>query len=454
MKAIQRGAIALVGLSLMLTACGGNTPGTPSTAPGTTAGTTAGTTTESPGTGESTGTGEVDYGGVTEINLYSAFNKGTPLGTLQEQLIKAYTEKTGIKVNVSDAVGDQAMEAYEAQVAAGKQADVVIINPTNKARDWVKNGAVVDATEYLDKWGIKDKLTDGALDGWYDKDGKLLGLPYNGFEWPVYWNTKLLKEAGVDKVPATSDELFAAAEKMKAAGKPLFVTGGGDWTGQAVFFHVMNAYAKPETMIKVWQEGGYCSTPEVMKGIEYFVEMRDKGVFINDVEGYMMDQQNQTFFTGGAAAMSGGSWWFEDVPEAMRADIELGGIPVPADGFYKKPLAAHGSTSGGFWISENGAKKEAAVRAFVEMFYEQEWASKAVSETSTITVVKMDPAPELKNPLLAQAVTELPSRVDYLPMLDFEMPASVQAQNPSLTAQAYNKGTTAAQICAAIDGLY
>lgn len=437
MKKTRLSVTIVTGLALLMSACSG-TGSTPTTSP------EAGTTGSAAGG---------DYGGVTELNLYSQFNKGTPLGKLQEEVLKKYTEETGIKVNVADAVGDNAMEAYEAQVAAGQEADLVIINPSDKSRSWLSKGAVVDAEPYLKEWGLEAKLTDDALNGWRDKDGHLLGLPYVGFEWPVYWNKKLLAKAGVDKVPTTEDELIAAANKLNAAGIAPFVVGGGDWTGNGLLMHVMNAYAPPEVMGKVWSEGGYCSTPEVKKGLEYFVRLREAGVFIKDAEGFMMDQQNQTFFTGKAAAMSGGSWWFEDVPKEMRGDIELGGVPVPADGYYKKPLAAHGSTSGGFWISKKGAEKSKAIRKLVEMFYSQDVASKVVTDTSTLTVVKLDPAPQPPNPLLKQAVTDLKDKVEYVPMVDFYWPPSITAM-ASTTAQVYSKSSTADSICKALDDLY
>lgn len=391
---------------------------------------------------------------VTELSLYSSFNKGTPLGALQEQVLADFTKETGIKVTVSDAVGDNSMQAYEAAVAAGKEADLVIINPADQSREWVKKKAVVPADEYLKSWGIADKLTPDALEGWRDSDGKLLGLPYIGFQWPVYWNMKILKQAGVATPPATEAEMLSAVDKLKASGTPLMVTGGGDWTGQALYTHIVQSYVPAETMKKIWRQGGYCASPEVRKGIQYFIKLRDAGVFAKNTSGYMMDQQNQLFFTGKAAAMSGGSWWFEDVPKAMRQDVVLGGVPVPSDGAYKKPMAAKGSTSNGFWISPKGAQKADAVRKLVEKFYSPQVASKVTTDTASTTTVKLDPPPATTNPLLQQAMTDWPGKVDFLPMVDFEMPAKVVAKNPGQTAQAYSADATVDSICKAYDDAY
>jgi len=68
----------------------------------------------------------------TEITLYSTMVKGTPLGTIQADVITRFEAETGIKVTVTEASGDGAMDAYEASVAAGTEADLVNINAQGK----------------------------------------------------------------------------------------------------------------------------------------------------------------------------------------------------------------------------------------------------------------------------------------------------------------------------------
>jgi raffinose/stachyose/melibiose transport system substrate-binding protein len=58
--------------------------------------------------------------------------------------------------------------------------------------------------------------------------GKLYGIPVSADMWVVYYNKKLFKDAGIDKVPGTIEELKALAPKFKAKGIIPIVTDGKD----------------------------------------------------------------------------------------------------------------------------------------------------------------------------------------------------------------------------------
>lgn len=390
---------------------------------------------------------------VTEITVFQNANSGTPLGTLQREIYKAYEEKTGIKVVISDVPADNYVQAYEAAVAAGEEGDLLITNPTTDRRAWVSDGAVVDMNPYLDQWGLRDKLLDGALEGWSDPDGALMGIPYYGFTWPMLWNTAVLKEAGVDAVPQTKDELIAAAEKFKGSGKALISVAGGDWPGMAFFSQAIQTRTDNDTMRKVFQEGGYCDTESVKQSIQDFVDMRDAGVFPESAEGYKMDQQNTMFFNAEAAGLHGATWWFSDVPEAMRPDVQVGGIPVPADGPFKKPVAVKASTSMGFWMSQNGQEKADAIGELVKMFYQEEWAQKLVSDVAQVPNMKIQDVPESENPIYGQVVQpDFADSLDWVVLPDDQIPGDIKS--PMEAAAAYQPGRTADEICAAMDSVY
>src|ERR1043166_1180578 len=66
--------------------------------------------------------------------------------------------------------------------------------------------------------------------------GKLYGIPVSADVWVIYYNKKLFKEAGVDKPPATLDELIALAPKLKARGLIPMATDGKDAWALCVTF--------------------------------------------------------------------------------------------------------------------------------------------------------------------------------------------------------------------------
>jgi raffinose/stachyose/melibiose transport system substrate-binding protein len=67
----------------------------------------------------------------------------------------------------------------------------------------------------------------GALDT-NTYDGKLYGVPVSMDFWVVYYNKKLFKDAGIDHVPTTLDELYALIPRFKAKGIVPMTTDGKD----------------------------------------------------------------------------------------------------------------------------------------------------------------------------------------------------------------------------------
>src|ERR1041384_7371238 len=55
----------------------------------------------------------------------------------------------------------------------------------------------------------------GALDT-NTYNGKLYGIPVSTDFWVIYYNKKLFKDAGIERVPTTLDELCALVPKLKA----------------------------------------------------------------------------------------------------------------------------------------------------------------------------------------------------------------------------------------------
>ena len=75
----------------------------------------------------------------------------------------------------------------------------------------------------------------GALDS-NTYGGKLYGIPVSADLWVIYYNKKLFKQAGIERVPATVDEMIALVPKLKARGIIPMTTDGKDAWPLAVTF--------------------------------------------------------------------------------------------------------------------------------------------------------------------------------------------------------------------------
>jgi ABC-type glycerol-3-phosphate transport system substrate-binding protein len=390
------------------------------------------------------------------LTVLTNIQPGTETGDVQADVVKQFEKKTGKKVKLVPA-GETIPDVYETSVAGGKEADVVIVNLAEKSNNWVKQGIAKPASDYLDKWGLTDKINPDALKAWTNADGKVQGFPYNGFVWPVWYNMDLLAKAGIQTPPADTDELIADAKKLTDAGIPPFIVGGNDWSGQKLFLQIIQSYMSTDESEKVFSKGGYCASDTAMKGIELFTKLRDAGVFVKDTQGYTADQMNAAFYDGKAAMMAAGSWAFGNTPEKLQANVKLGGFPVPAGGTFDKPTAYQGYTGSGFWVSPNGAKSEKIdlVKDFISLWYTPENAAAYASASNGPTAV-LDAADtgDITNKVTAQAVNDVPKLVDYAVMPDTVVPGQLADPMIRQTSAAFAPGTDAKTICAGLDSLY
>ncbi|GAA2231147.1 extracellular solute-binding protein [Herbiconiux moechotypicola] len=387
------------------------------------------------------------------ITMLTAAAEGTPGGDVLRSVIADFEAESGITVEL-EVGGEDVPLVFETAAAAGEAPDIVNINAVRNPLTWIDAGLVVPVTDYLTDWGLADSALPAAIEEWTRDDGQLQGFPYEGYQWPIWYNTALFEEAGVE-IPTTTDELIAAAAELRAAGIQPFAIGGNDWSGQKLFLQIAQSYLDADAARAIFSEGGWCASDDAMKGIELFTELRDAGVFVDNAEGLEASSMSAAFMTGDAAMMSAGSWELGNAPAELADSIQFGGLAVPSGGAFDAPTAYQG-TANGFWISTNGAEKIDAVQKFITYMYSPEVAAQFVDQAQILTVIDV-PADQLGtevSPLLAQLTSELPTEVAYALQPDRYVPGDITEQQIRQTALAFAPGTSADSICAGLDSIY
>lgn len=403
----------------------------------------------------STGSASGDASTGGSIDVVTRWASGSPEAEAQKRVFDAFTAKTGIKLNVTDGL-ETIDDQVENAVAAGKSPDLVIVNLFDKTLGWLDGGVTVSADNYLKDWGLSDQMKPQATDEWRvgsTSDGKLQGLPFSGFSWPVWYNTDLLKKAGIATVPQTTDELIADAAKLRAKGIGPVVVGGNDWSGQKLFYQIVQSFTAAADMQKVMQDGGYCSTKSVMDGIDLFTKLRDAGVFVDHVAGLTADDMYASYYAEKSAIMPAGSWAYAgaiDSGNQVAQHTSLGGFPLPAGSVFDKPTAFQGFTGVGFMITKQGAEKGhiEKVEQLVKAFYEPANVGDFVKTASILPPVTGDFSSYAANPLLAQSL-KLDDSVDYAVLPDVWIGSASDPIIQVLTG-AYGKSTPQ-QICSGLD---
>ncbi|MFC0680133.1 ABC transporter substrate-binding protein [Lysobacter korlensis] len=384
------------------------------------------------------------------LKILSVWAPGTAEADIVDDAIAQYEDETGIDVELTTA-GEETGAQYEVSVLGGDAPHVIVVNLVDKQATWLEQGIVEPVNEYLTSWGLEDKINPDAIEQWTNADGEIQGFPYSGFVWPVWYNLDLLAEAGIDGVPTTTDELIAAAPALREAGVAPVIVGGSDWSGNKLFLQIIQSYMEPTEAAEVFANGGYCDSDAAMQGIELLVELREAGVFADDVEGYTADQMNTAFFEGQAAIMPAGSWAFSETPEDLN--VQLGGFPVPDDGAFDKPTAFQGWTSAGFFLSEDGAASEDLVKPFLDIMYSDEIVARMVDEAATPRPILTDEPVEPSNELLAFAMNDLSENVEFAAFPDALVPGALLEPLTRQSSLAFSTGD-AASICASLDSVY
>jgi glucose/mannose transport system substrate-binding protein len=129
--------------------------------------------------------------------------------------------------------GTQAMTVLRARVTAG--------NPPTSVQmlgfdvlDWAREGVLADITPIAEEGGWGEVVPE-ALQFFTVHDGKWIATPVNVHSTNWVWaNKAVLDELGIAP-PTTWDELVAAMEKVKAAGKVAVAHGGQPWQDATIF---------------------------------------------------------------------------------------------------------------------------------------------------------------------------------------------------------------------------
>lgn len=140
----------------------------------------------------------------------------------------------GVTVEVSAMQHEDMLTKLDAAFQSGDAPDVYMERGGGELADHVEAGLTKDlstaAADTIGKLG-------GSVNGW-QVDGKTYALPFSVGVVGFWYNTSLFAKAGVTDPPTTWDELYAAVDKLKAAGiEPISVGAGDKWPAAHYWYY-------------------------------------------------------------------------------------------------------------------------------------------------------------------------------------------------------------------------
>jgi ABC-type glycerol-3-phosphate transport system substrate-binding protein len=178
-----------------------------------------------------------------------------------------------------------------------------------------------------------------------------------------FYSKKAFTKAGVTSVPTTWDELYAACDKLRAAGYTPLVYGNGGQSLGAEFYPWYDAsYMMIGAHSVADWKGLYngnipWNDPSNTAQLSKWAALKSKGCTNSDV---LTKTNNLDNFTGGKAAMIvDGTWDTQKFTDAMKTDVAAfvppfsdtpikGVVQFPGDGFAITSYSAHQAAAADF----------------------------------------------------------------------------------------------------------
>ena len=223
-----------------------------------------------------------------------------------------------IKIDAVRQDGGQFHEMIVTSFGTGMSPDVARVDITNVAA-YAKQGGLVALSDFADFAELSAAYLEAPLStNLYQ--GKYYGLPLDTNCKAAVVNTNVLKELGLNEVPATMEEFLAAAKDRGTYS--LNVSGVGDWD-MYPYFWLFGGTLTDEGFTKAT---GYLDSEASIAAINKLLELHDQKIFtIRDVDGSVdawdgINSEYAMFFEG--------PWYFGSYEDCAAKGIVAATIPT------------------------------------------------------------------------------------------------------------------------------
>ena len=279
-----------------------------------------------------------------------------PDGAFQGIIDDFEKENPGITVKLLSGPYSSTKEQLFAGAASGTMSDVVGLDGA-WVSDFAKQGAITDLTALMKDQG----MDDSDLASQIQIGGATYMIPVVNFVYPMFTNTDLLAEAGVDAVPTTRTEFADAAKKITALG-----TASG-WV-LPLSLEAPNGIQN-DVMSWNWASGGTMLTADgkpdltnsdTESAVDYVKSLWDDGV-IAPGSFTMKEQDKVEEFTNGRVGMMIDSLSHINLIQENNPDLHFDIAAVPAEDGYTEARGIP-YASWGIGVSDSSPHKAEALK--------------------------------------------------------------------------------------------
>ncbi|MBB5081742.1 ABC transporter substrate-binding protein [Nonomuraea endophytica] len=325
---------------------------------------------------------------------YWASNQGPSIEADKQILgaeLKKFEQQTGIKVELEVVPWSDLLNRILAATTSGQGPDVLNIGNTWSASLQATGALVPWTQENFGKIGGRDRFVDSALGsaGAPGKDPS--AVPLYSMAYALYYNKKALRDAGIDKPPATWEQLVADGKKLSKDGKWALGVEGSNLSNN---IHQIFVLAKQHGADFFDAAGKPTFTSDgAVAGVQQYVDFmaKDKIVAPGNAE-YAQNQSLEDFAKGKTAMVL-----WQTAANTFKAhgmspdDWGVAPVPLPAGGGATVNSMVAGINMAVFKNSDNldGAMKFVG---FMTGDEEQKILNKAYGSIPPVKAAQQDPA--------------------------------------------------------------
>lgn len=316
----------------------------------------------------------------TASNATSGSNQETSATTSVDEAVELNFMSIFVETDVST---DIATKAKYAQIDKflNDYPNVKVVNNSISQTDYnTKIKAIVAADDLPDIWTTRgysmcQAAVDGdrlytadeimaQVDGWKEMftDGVFGDFLYKDEYWAVpvqlqgctylFCNMDILKSLGIDKAPATWDELIAAVKASKEAGYTPLASGNKDKypIADCVASWLNDRYCTTEWFTSIGENTGARWTDDCfVQALTAFNELVKLGAFNADANSLDQDQGYAYYANKEAAMMFSGAWGCEWIEGNCSDEIINASVCVVPPEIAGTPGVQNGAAGGGGW---------------------------------------------------------------------------------------------------------
>lgn len=289
-------------------------------------------------TPESTATGP--DGSVQETVTLTIWCQSTNQAEYLQWAKEAFeAENPYIKLKVepqnSNALGD----SLEVTLGNADAPDIVATWSGMVANKLFKGGQILAISDVITE-EMEQELVEAIAPNKADGNGEHVGMPIGGLVSPViYYNKTEFDRLGIQQ-PTTYDELKAAAETIRAAGKQPMIAGFNTWHLPHFMQGIHARTMTPENYEKLLglpTDMNPYELPGYVEGFELLKKYNDDKIFADNITGFDANMAQMEFVAQNALMLTAPSLDVATLTDACT--FELGAFLLPA-GEVDGPLAS------------------------------------------------------------------------------------------------------------------